>query len=150
MEIERKFLIKELPENLEAFEHHEIEQGYLCTEPVLRVRKKDDNYFFTYKGKGLLAREEVETSINKEAYDHLIKKADGYIISKTRYIIPFKEHTIELDIFHKDIEGLIMAEVEFESVEIANAFTPPEWFGKDVTDDNRYHNSNMSKNGFHA
>ena len=149
MEIERKFLIKELPEDLDSFPHEKIEQGYLCTDPVVRVRKEGDRYTLTYKGKGLLAREEENLPLTEEAYTHLIRKADGRIISKTRYRIPYLSYTIELDLFSdiriESSEPLIMAEVEFPSVEEAKGFTPPSWFGRDVTEDVRYHNSRMSE-----
>ena len=147
MEIERKFLIKNIPENLDSFAFHLIEQGYLCTDPVVRVRRQDDDYFLTYKGKGLLAREEYNLPLTQSGYEHLIKKADGNIIKKKRYLIPIEDTdlTIELDIFDKPFAPLIMAEVEFSSVEDANAFIAPDWFGEDVTNDPAYHNSNMSK-----
>ena len=77
MEIERKFLVTTPPENYGSFPHHEIEQAYLCTEPVVRIRKEDDNYYLTYKSKGLLAREEYNLPLTKEAYAHLLTKADG-------------------------------------------------------------------------
>ncbi len=84
--------------------------------------------------------------LTKEAYLHLRQKADGILITKRRYLIPLDErHTIELDIFHGSLEGTTLAEVEFSSVEEANSFVPPEWFGEDVTYDSRYHNSEMSK-----
>ena len=147
MEIERKFLIKNIPENLDSYAFHLIEQGYLCTDPVVRVRRQNDDYFLTYKGKGLLAREEYNLPLTQSGYEHLIKKADGNIIKKKRYLIPIEDTdlTIELDIFDKPFAPLIMAEVEFSSVEDANAFTAPDWFGEDVTNDPAYHNSNMSK-----
>jgi len=147
MEIERKFLIKNIPENLDSYAFHLIEQGYLCTDPVVRVRRQDDDYFLTYKGKGLLAREEYILPLTRSGYEHLIKKADGNIIKKKRYLIPIEDTdlTIELDIFDKPFAPLIMAEVEFSSVEDANAFIAPDWFGEDVTNDPAYHNSNMSK-----
>ena len=146
MEIERKFLIKNIPENLDSYAFHLIEQGYLCTDPVVRVRRQDDDYFLTYKGKGLLAREEYNLPLTRSGYEHLIKKADGNIIKKKRYLIPIEDTdlTIELDIFDKPFAPLIMAEVEFSSVEDANAFIAPDWFGEDVTNDPAYHNSNMS------
>lgn len=146
MEIERKFLIKSIPESLEQYEHHTLEQGYLCTDPVVRVRKSDDSYYMTYKGKGLLAREEYNLPLNKEAYEHLVSKADGNIIRKTRYLIPLENTglTVELDVFATPFAPLIMAEVEFSSIEEAKAFTPPDWFSKEVTNDRKYHNSNMS------
>ena len=100
-EIERKFLVKELPSNIDEYPYLELEQGYLNTAPVVRVRKEDDSYYLTYKGKGLLEREEYNLSLTKEAYDHMIQKADGNIISKRRYLIPFNGYTVELDVFNK-------------------------------------------------
>ena len=148
MEIERKFLIEKakLPENLEEFARHEIEQGYLCTEPVVRIRREDESYYLTYKSKGLLAREEYNLPLNRDAYLHLKPKADGIVIVKTRYRLPERDGlTIELDVFHGDYEGLLLAEVEFPSEEAANAYEPPAWFGEDVTYSSRYHNSTLSK-----
>ncbi len=146
MEIERKFIPKQLPENLETYPCHEIEQGYLCTSPTVRIRKMDDSYFLTYKSGGMLAHEEYEMPLTKEAYLHLRTKTDGLIITKCRYLIPLEpSHMIELDIFHGALEGVTLAEVEFASIEEANAFMPPEWFGEDVTYDSRYYNSAMSR-----
>ena len=142
MEIERKFLVKALPD-LSKYEYVDIEQGYLSTSPVVRIRRKNDKYILTYKGSGLMAREEIEAALTKEAYEHLLKKIDGYPITKRRYMIPYESYTIELDIFEGHMKDLIMAEVEFPSVEEADAFVAPEWFGEDVTSDRRYHNSNM-------
>ena len=142
MEIERKFLIKELPD-LSQYSYVDIEQGYLSTQPVLRIRKKNDKYILTYKGAGLMAREEIEADLTKEAYDHLKEKIDGHLISKRRYLIPLDPYTIELDVFSGHMTGLIMAEVEFPDIASADSFAPPAWFGKDVTSDSRYHNSNM-------
>lgn len=142
MEIERKYLIKDLPD-LNKYDKKKITQGYLCTDPVVRVRQDGDTYYMTYKGKGMMVREEYNLPLTKDSFEHLVKKADGKIIEKTRHIIPFGSHTIELDVFEGAHAPLIMAEVEFDSVEEANSFTPPEWFGEEVTDDKRYHNSNM-------
>ena len=147
MEIERKYLIDKdkLIPDIDTYPHHIIEQGYMCTEPVVRIRKSDDEYYMTYKSKGLMAREEYNLPLTKEGYYHLLPKCDGNIISKTRYMIPLDQYTIELDIFSGKFEGLILAEVEFESIEEANNFNPPEWFGEDVTFSTKYHNSTMSK-----
>lgn len=146
MEIEKKFIPKDLPENLENFKHHKIEQAYLNTAPVVRIRKQDDDYFLTYKGSGMMAREEYNLYLNKESYNHLLTKADGNIITKTRFLIPIHDGlTAELDIFEGKFAGMLLVEVEFESVEQANSFIPPEWFGDDVTNDKRYHNSYLSK-----
>ena len=146
MEIERKYLIDKIPFSLEGFCCRRIEQGYLCTEPVVRIRRDDDTYYLTYKSKGLMVREEYNLPLTQEAYEHLRPKADGIVISKTRYLIPEKNGlTIELDIFHKDYDGLFLAEVEFCSEEQANAYVPPAWFGEDVTYSSEYHNSTLSK-----
>lgn len=159
MEIERKFLLKKLPENLSDFPCRHIEQAYLNVDPVIRVRKEDDDYYVTYKGRGMMAREEHNLPLTKEAYYHLRDKADGNIISKRRYLIPlnnpgFKEGypappadyslTIELDVFDPPFEPLILAEVEFGSKDAAEAFVPPEWFWEDVTYCKEYHNSYMA------
>lgn len=149
MEIERKFLISSVPEDLSHYKCRLIEQGYLSTNPVVRVRKDNDNYYLTYKGSGLLAREEANLPLTEEAYLHLIQKADGNVITKHRYEIPDKTgKTIELDIFDGVFKGTIIAEVEFETIEEADSYTPPSWFIKDVTNDPQYHNSNMSKKFF--
>ncbi len=145
MEIEKKFLIDKLPEDIKLYPFNLIEQAYLCTSPVVRIRRENDNYYMTYKGKGLMVREEYNLPLNKKAYEHLLRKADGNIISKKRYLIPFKDkYTIELDVFDGIFKGLLLAEVEFTSENEANNFIPPAWFGKDVTYDGKYHNSYMS------
>ena len=148
IEIERKFLVKEIPDNLDTYERIDMTQGYLNTAPVVRVRKENDDYILTYKGNGLLSHSEYNLPLNKDAFEHLLKKCDGIIISKSRYKIPIENNlTAELDIFKGDLDSLKLVEVEFDSVEEANNFTPPEWFGEDVTTDSRYHNSYISKYG---
>lgn len=146
MEIERKYLIYQLPENLAQYSYHKIEQGYLCTEPVVRIRRQDDEYILTYKSKGLMVREEYNLPLTKQAYDHLKEKVDGILLSKTRYILPLEAPLkIELDVFHGEYDGLYLAEVEFPTEEMANDFCPPQWFGEDVTFSTKYHNSTLSK-----
>ena len=146
MEIERKFLIKQLPEELSSYDHYHITQGYLSTDPVVRVREEGEDFVLTYKGKGLLAREEVNLPLTQEAFRHLIQKADGRIIEKTRYRIPHGDYTIELDVFEGELAPLIMAEVEFPDLESAEKYLPPSWFGREVTTDPRYFNSSLSEN----
>lgn len=146
MEIERKYLIHTLPDHLEQYPKRELEQGYLCTAPVVRIRKDNERYELTYKSKGLMVREEHNLPLTEEAYTHLKTKIDGRLISKTRYLIPLGEAlTVELDVFHGDLAPLLLAEVEFPDEESAKRFTPPDWFGEDVTFSSKYHNSNLSK-----
>lgn len=146
MEIERKYLVKEIPENLTAYPHHLIEQGYLSTNPVVRVRRQDEQYYLTYKGKGLLAREEYNLPLTAESYQHLLAKADGNIIRKTRYLLPVPEtsYTVELDVFDPPFAPLVLAEIEFPTLEEANSFPMLPWFSEDVTENPAYHNSNMA------
>jgi CYTH domain-containing protein len=155
MEIERKFLIQTLPD-LSKYTYHKISQAYLNTDPVVRIRKQDEEYYLTYKGKGLMAREEYNLPLNEKSYEHLAQKADGHVISKTRYLIPLENNLVknnlvennlvaELDIFDAPFEWLQMVEVEFESIEQAESFVAPEWFGEDVTNDFHYHNSYLSQ-----
>ena len=146
MEIERKFLIKKLPDNLTSYKARKIEQAYLCTDPVVTVRRDNDDYYLTYKSKGMIVREEYNFPLTKEAYGHLLAKADGNIITKTRYEIPEKDNlTIELDVFEGKFDGLLLAEVEFASEEEALGYIPPEWFGEDVSNSTKYHNSTLSR-----
>lgn len=146
MEIERKYLVKSLPENLENYEQKRISQGYICTNPVVRIRRSNDEYFLTYKSRGLMAREEYEMPLTAEAFEHMLPKIDSILIDKIRYMIPLDEkHVAELDIFQGVLTPLRLVEVEFESIEDANAFVPPAWFGDDVTNSGEYHNSNLSK-----
>lgn len=145
MEIERKFTIKELPENLEQYPVKQLVQAYMNTNPVIRIRKEDDSYYLTYKGSGMLAREEYNLPLNAESFEHLLPKCDGNVISKKRYLIPYETYTIELDVFAAPFAPLVIAEVEFETKEEAEGFVPPAWFLEDVTYDKEYHNSNLSK-----
>ncbi len=163
MEIERKFTIKKLPEHLEQYPYHIIEQAYLNIDPVVRIRREDEDFYMTYKGKGMMAREEYNLPLNRDAYYHLLEKADGNIISKKRYLIPLDDPqfaeggsrppegyslTIELDVFDPPFAPLILAEVEFGSKSAAEGFLAPDWFLEDVTYDPAYHNSYLSKLSF--
>ena len=151
MEIERKYLVGSLPENLDAFSHVEIEQGYLCTSPTLRIRRMGDSFILTVKEKmhsltSAIVNREEEFFLSSESYARLRGKCEGIMVEKTRYRIPVGKYTAELDIFHGRHEGLLLVEVEFPSLEAANAFTPPAWFGQDVSNDPRYRNSWLAHN----
>lgn len=146
MEIERKYLVTSLPDNLDEYPHRPIEQGYLCREPVVRVRRDGDDYILTYKSKGFLLREEYNLPLTGKSYEHLREKIDGVLIEKERYCIPYKDDlTIELDIFKGRHSPLILAEVEFQSETSANNFTAPDWFGEEITFSTKYQNSTLSQ-----
>lgn len=152
MEIERKFLIDGIPEEIDLSHKVEFEQGYLCTAPVVRIRREGDDYFLTYKSGGMMVREEYNLPLDKKSYAHLREKIDDPPIIKTRYRIRMEEknrdgsaRVIELDQFHGSLEPLRMAEVEFPTMADADEFVPPEWFGREVTYDRRYHNSHLCK-----
>ncbi len=146
LEIERKYLIASLPPDLGQYPCVHIEQGYLNTDPVVRIRRSGDAYTLTYKGKGFMVREEYNLPLTQQAFLHLREKIDGILIEKRRYRIPWQDrYTIELDIFEGKLAPLQLAEVEFETEADADAFVPPDWFGKDVTFSPAYHNSTLSQ-----
>ncbi|MCR4812267.1 MAG: CYTH domain-containing protein [Bacteroidales bacterium] len=155
MEIERKYLVRELPANLDSYPHVEIEQGYLCTSPTLRIRKAGDAYILTVKEKVItdssaLHNREEEFSLSADKYELLKAKCEGRMVSKTRYRIDLRRSegdgmysnlVAELDIFHGHNEGLRLVEVEFPDTATADSFVKPDWFGEDVSKDKRYRNS---------
>lgn len=157
MEIEKKYLVKALPENLDSYPFREITQSYICRSPVIRLRRikeaGTESYVLTVKGDGLTVRQEYELPLTKEQYENLRAKEEGRVLSKTRYLIPLSEDplragkglTAEVDLFHGDLSGLQLVEVEFESLEEMEAFVAPDWFGEDVSDSDRYHNSTLSR-----
>ena len=152
-EIERKWLITELPADISGamrrgeYSHSSITQGYLCTDPVVRVRQDGGRWILTCKGKGRLNRREDEFPLTKEAFDHLISKCDGIVLEKERYRIPASDDgslLIELDIFHGCYEGLIYAEVESPDEAAAGSFIPPDWFGRELTFEKGWSNAALS------
>ncbi len=149
MEIERKFLVSEMPKDLSLYKAREIEQAYLNFTPTIRIRhdKSSDfeKYELTYKGRGDFAHEEYNLPLDKASYDNLLKKHDGSVIKKTRYMIPLSKFTAELDIFEGDLKGLSLVEVEFDTIEEEQAFVPPSWFGKDVTAGGEYSNARLAR-----
>lgn len=158
MEIERKYLVRDLPEDLDQYEHYEIEQAYLCTSPTLRIRRMGDAYILTVKehvvaNSSAIHNREEEFSLSAESYSRLMAKCDSGKVSKTRYRIDLRRNTgdgahvglvAELDIFHGRHRGLMLVEVEFPNTDAANRFTPPSWFGPDVSRDPRYRNSYLA------
>lgn len=147
-EIERKFLIKSLPENLSSYEHYEIMQAYICTSPTLRLRRQGDSFIFTFKGKGDIKRTEFEYRLSEEEFNRLWEKVETNKIIKTRYVIPIKNGLkAELDIYHDFLDGFMNVEVEFNSFEQANRFVPPDWFGEDISKKKEYNNRFLAING---
>jgi CYTH domain-containing protein len=155
MEIERKYAIHKMPVGLTKYHYKKIEQGYLCHNPIIRIRKSNENYILTYKSKIGLTKQaegsaiinnEVELPLTEEAFLTLKAKTEGNMIYKTRYLIPISNGlTVELDIFEGLLKGLIFAEVEFPDEKAANEFMPPDWFGKDLSSDRRFSNYYLSK-----
>ncbi|WP_330541070.1 CYTH domain-containing protein [Butyrivibrio sp. X503] len=172
IEIEKKFTVKELPKELNKYPYHIIEQGYLCVNPAVRVRREDDKYYMTYKcslpeDEGGIGKTEYNMPLTEESYAHLVEKCDGNIIRKIRHLIPLNEDAfdkeylsanpqirsaaqsgdikIELDVFKAPFDGRLLAEVEFPTEEAASAYHPASWFLDDVTGDYRYSNSSMSE-----
>jgi CYTH domain-containing protein len=142
-EIERKFLVRKLPEDLAGFPSTEILQGYLVSTDEglqVRLRKISDGYTLTYK-RGLgNVREEREVTLTAEQFSTLWPATEGKRLIKTRYDIPYGDRIIEIDVYGGKHEGLVVAEVEFEDEASALNFAPPDWLGDDVTGDPRYSN----------
>lgn len=144
-EIERKFLVKELPD-LQGSTSSNLLQGYISINPEIRIRRDGNSFFLTKKGDGLLVRDEQEVEITKETFDILSSVILGNIISKRRYRVPIGESlTAELDIYYENLAGLMTVEVEFPSEESAANFFKPEWFGEDITLDKRFKNKALSQ-----
>ena len=145
IEIERKFLVKENPFHLEKKSLH-IRQGYIVNDQkqVIRVREKGDEYFLTVKGNNIgISRLEFDFPISKEDAEELFKHfCKTAIIDKIRHYVEFEGHTWEVDEFHGDNEGLVVAEIELISEN--EDFAIPDWIGKEVTPDERYYNMNLA------
>lgn len=154
MEIERKFLVRHLPDGLGRYPKVDIEQAYLCTSPTLRIRRMGDDYILTVKqhlpsASAAICNREEEFPLSEESFRCLWDKCES-CLSKTRYRIDLRSQTgdglyagltAELDIFRGRHEGLLLVEVEFPSTAAADAFVPPDWFGEDVSADPRYRNA---------
>lgn len=145
MEIERKFLIKEIPD-LKDVKSVKIKQGYFSINPERRVRKMGDKYYITEKGEGEMVREEKEWEIEEKEALPLFEKSKTFVIEKTRYYLPCGDYLIELDIYEGRHSGLIVAEVEFKSEKDALDFVPPSWLGEDITKDKSYKNMVLALN----
>jgi CYTH domain-containing protein len=151
IEIERKFLVTSLDFIAESSVQHAIAQGYLNSDPerTVRIRIKGEKGYITIKGSGNetgTSRMEWEKEISLEEAKSLLKLCEKGVIEKTRYEVKSGIHIIEIDVFHGENEGLIMAEVELEDAN--EAILKPNWLGKEVTGDTRYYNSYISLHPF--
>ena len=150
-EIERKFLVKSEAFKDQAFNSYDIRQGFLNSAPerAVRIRLKNDKGLLTIKGKSSddgLSRFEWEKEIPKTDAEALLLLCENGIIDKTRYEVKVGNYTFEVDEFYGDNQGLIIAEVELNS--ITDTFEKPDWLDEEVTGDIKYYNSNLSKLSF--
>ena len=149
IEIERKFLVDENPFHL-AKKSLRIRQGYIVNDQnqVIRVREKGDDYFLTIKGNNIgISRLEFDFPISKDDAEQLMKHfCQTTTIDKTRHYVEYKGFTWEVDEFHGDNNGLVVAEIELESED--EDFEIPDWAGEEVTPDERYYNMNLATNPF--
>lgn len=148
IETERKFLVKDASYKEAAVRSYRIAQGYIAHDGgnTVRVRIRDNEGFLTIKGPSLdgISRQEWEKLIPLQDAEELMGLCHGGIIDKTRYIVPAAgELFFEVDEFHGDNEGLVMAEIELPSPD--TPFDRPAWLGEEVTGDKRYYNSYLTK-----
>ncbi len=146
-EIERKFLVSSDEFLKEEYASTRITQGYLNSDPerTVRVRLRGEQGYLTVKGRSNekgTSRFEWEKTIGKEDALALLPLCEKGVIDKTRHLVRVGSHTFEVDVFHGENEGLILAEVELGSEN--EAFEKPEWLGEEVTGDKRYYNSYLS------
>ncbi len=151
IEIERKFLVNSDAFKTQAYSKKRIAQGYLNSDPerTVRIRIKDETGFLTVKGKGNesgMTRLEWETALPLSEAKSLLAICEKGIIDKTRYEVKIGNHVYEVDEFHGENQGLLLAEIELKSED--ESFEKPDWLGKEVTNDQRYYNAYLSKNPF--
>lgn len=146
-EIERKFLVKRLPDGLRRFRSFPIAQGYLAYEPRgrhVRLRKKGGTRTLTFKvGRGT-SREEREVRLSAKQFIVLWPATAGRRLRKLRHEIPWKNLVIEIDTYRGKNRGLVVAEVEFPTQLACRKFKPPKWFGAEVTGNKRYSNVRLA------
>lgn len=143
-EIERTFLVKNDSFRGMEIKKIRIQQGYLNRDPerTVRVRITDDSAFLTVKGKTRgFTREEFEYPVPVKDGEGMLKLCQGRVLDKTRYIIPYEGFTWEVDEYHRDLEGLIVTEIELDHPD--DDFQLPPFAGEEVTGDPRYYNSQL-------
>jgi adenylate cyclase len=146
-EIERKFLVKQLPDKLKRSRHFVIEQGYLATESAgrqVRLRKTGSKASLTFKVGRCSHREEREVKLSSKQFATLWPGTSGRRLRKVRYEIPWDNVMIEIDIYRGRHAGLVVAEVEFPNSASCRRFKAPWWFGREVTGEKRYSNVRLA------
>jgi len=146
-EIERKFLVKSLPDDLKRSRSFVIEQGYLATEWAgrqVRLRKRGHTASLTFKVRRGTHREEREIRLSPKQFAALWPGTAGRRLRKVRYEIPWDNRLIELDIYRGRHAGLVVAEVEFPDRASCRKFKAPCWFGREVTREKRYSNVRLA------
>ncbi len=148
-EIERKFLVEILPDDIETLPHSEIEQGYLAVagETEVRLRRVGHAHFLTVKRGSGLVREEAEVPISREQFEVVWPFTEGMRLTKTRYYRRLRGQTVEYDVYGGSLEGLCIAEVEFASLDAVAAFDGFAGMGREVTGDKRYANKWLASGG---
>ena len=150
-EIERKFVVDDPPPDLERHRSSEIRQGYLAIDAdgtEVRVRSREGSAVLTVKQGAGRSRAEEELEIEGERFDRLWPLTEGRRVEKRRYVVPAPGGlAIEVDVYAGQLAGLVVAEVEFADEQQADAFEPPAWFGAEVTDDPRYKNQTLAREG---
>jgi CYTH domain-containing protein len=144
-EIERKFLVDRLPEEVRERPAMLIRQGYLSVEPAeVRIRSRNDtSHELTVKSVGGLSRAEVNLALTPEQFEELWPLVQRSIEKdRTRYQVD--GGTAEVDVYRGQLAGLVVAELEFPSEAAAAAFVPPDWFGTEVTTDPHYRNAALA------
>ena len=147
-EIERKFLVISPPLFLSKLPSKNIQQGYLAINQngtEVRVRKKGNAYLLTVKSAGTLERTEVELSISAEEFNQLLPLTEDVQIVKERFELQLSDQLIEIDVFKGKLNGLILAEIEFDSLSLANSFIPFDWMDKEVTEVPIFKNKNLAQ-----
>jgi len=129
----------------------DIVQSYISMNPEIRLRNTDGSEYTFLLRTPLdadgLSRQDIEFEITKDEYDELFQKISGVVIHKARYRLPHEGLNIRIDIFFGELNGLVLAEVVFDSVDEAEVFLPLDWFGEDITSDSRYRNAALSMYG---
>lgn len=150
-EIERKFLIKKIPININKYPSERILQWFFKDEnnKTIRIRKiitkNKSEYFQTIKKWHWLIRKENEVNLSKKQFDEMWENVWNRYLEKTRYIIPYEKKEIEMDVYENKLEWLVTAEVEFGTIIESKNFIVPTWFYKDITDDRNFTNANLAK-----